>query len=108
MTLDRLRPCQCARITGLSGEEAFRARLRDLGLREGETVIMVKQAPLTDPVEYCVQRMHISLRRSEARCIHIEDVAEAPCMGPARRHRRWGWFRWGRGAGARCAPQERD
>jgi len=82
-TLDQLRPGQAARVTALAGEEAFRARLRDLGLREGELVITVKQAPLADPVEYCVNGTHLSLRRSEARNVSITG---AVWVG-SRRHR---------------------
>ncbi|MFH1143699.1 MAG: FeoA family protein [Candidatus Eisenbacteria bacterium] len=94
-TLDQLQPCQCARISDLVGEEAFRSRLRDLGMREGEMVTMVKQAPLADPVEYCVQGMHLSLRRAEARWVRIADVGWLPAGRPGRCF----WHRWRRHAG---------
>jgi len=113
LTLDRLRPCQAARIIELRGAEAVRHRLRDLGFREGEWVVMVKQAPLADPVEYRVQCTHVSLRRDEAQRILVDALRPAPCFdprvattdpdatcahGPGMR-RGWGWGRRERGTG---------
>lgn len=96
-TLDRLMPCQGATIRGIGGDAALRTRLRDLGFREGELVVMVKQAPLADPVEYRVQGAHVSLRREEARLIQVVNVRAVPWgfgWGRGRRRRR-GWWRRG-------------
>ena len=45
--------------------------LMELGFVKGETVTVIKNAPLMDPVEYQVLQAHISLRRSEADKIEV-------------------------------------
>ena len=44
----------------------------DMGMVAGAEVQMVKTAPLGDPVEYRLCGYHLSLRKSEARCIEVE------------------------------------
>lgn len=105
MALDRMLPCHVARIMSLGGNPAFRDRLRNIGFREGEWVEMVKQAPLTDPIEYRIGSVHVSLRREEARRILVIDVQGAfeqfPGRGLGPRHHRRGWGLRGGGLGGR-------
>lgn len=64
-------------IVKVNGHGGLRHRLMELGFVKGETVTVIKNAPLLDPVEYQVMQAHISLRRSEANKIEvvpIEDV----------------------------------
>ena len=64
-------------IVKVNGHGGLRHRLMELGFVKGETVTVIKNAPLMDPVEYQVMQAHISLRRSEANKIEvvpIEDV----------------------------------
>ena len=89
-TLADLEPGDRARIVGYAGAPGVAARLRDLGLREGELVVMIKRAPLADPVEYCVQGVHLGLRRAEAAEILVADVERAARRSRARRGRGWG------------------
>ncbi len=84
VTLDQVPPEHTAIIRSLTGDVAFQNRLRSMGFIEGETVGVVKQAPLSDPVEYSVRRMHISLRRAEARQVLVAD----PHRGNRCRHGR--------------------
>jgi Fe2+ transport system protein FeoA len=84
-TLADLRPGERARLTAVSGPADVQARLRDLGFREGEWVVMIKRAPLADPVEYCVQGAHIGLRRDEARRIAVTAIEPAADDGTRRR-----------------------
>jgi ferrous iron transport protein A len=99
-TLADLHPGERARLTAVGGPADAQARLRDLGFREGEWVMMIKCAPLADPVEYCVQGAHIGLRRQEARLIAvtaIEPTADdgphpaKPDAGGRRARHRFGW-----------------
>lgn len=109
MTLDRLLPCERATIEGLSGSQAVQTRLRDLGFREGNCVVMVKQAPLADPIEFRVLGAHVSLRHSEARLVEVsgvQPIAPAACHGRGPGHLRGaGWLgrlrRWRMGGGGR-------
>ncbi len=65
-------------IVKVNGHGGLRHRLMELGFVKGETVTVIKNAPLLDPVEYQVMQAHISLRRSEAdkiEVVPIDDVS---------------------------------
>jgi len=71
-TLDLLEPSQGGRISRVEGDAAIARRLMELGLVPGTDVHVVRRAPFGDPIELVVRRVHLSLRRSEARLIHVE------------------------------------
>ena len=73
-TLDRLAPGESGTIARLEGDPAIARRLMELGLVPGTTVEMIRTAPLGDPLELTVRGVHLSLRRSEARSIHVAPV----------------------------------
>lgn len=61
-------------IVKVNGHGGLRHRLMELGFVKGETVTVIKNAPLLDPVEYQVMQAHISLRRSEANKIEVVPI----------------------------------
>ena len=63
-------------IVKVNGHGGLRHRLMELGFVKGETVTVIKNAPLMDPVEYQVMQAHISLRRSEADKIEVVRLAD--------------------------------
>ena len=63
-------------IVKVNGHGGLRHRLMEMGFVKGETVTVIKNAPLMDPVEYQVLQAHVSLRRSEADKIEVVDLAE--------------------------------
>ena len=68
-------------VKNVNGDAAIRLRLMELGFVENEPVIVIKNAPLMDPVEYQVMDSHISLRRNEAEKIDVlvtDDTPESP------------------------------
>lgn len=69
--LDRLSPGEGGRIAHIDAEPAIKRRLMELGLVPGTDIEMVRSAPLGDPIEVSVRGLHLSLRRSEARHIHV-------------------------------------
>lgn len=71
-TLDRIGPGGSSRIVRVGGETPIRRRLMELGLVPGTRVRVVRHAPFGDPIELEVRGVHLSLRRSEARLIHVE------------------------------------
>ncbi len=73
-TLDRLAPGESAVISRLEGDPAIARRLMELGLVPGTTVAIVRSAPFGDPLELTVRGVHLSLRRKEARFIHVAPV----------------------------------
>ncbi len=47
-------------------------RLMDLGFYPGASVMIVRNAPLIDPVEIELDGCHISIRHEEARMVEVE------------------------------------
>jgi ferrous iron transport protein A len=73
-TLDLLAPGDSATVARIEGDPAIARRLMELGLVPGTTVAMVRCAPLGDPLELTVRGVHLSLRRREARSIHVAPL----------------------------------
>lgn len=71
-TLDRFGPGESGRIARVGGEPPIVRRLMELGLVPGTRVRVVRRAPFGDPIELEVRGVHLSLRRSEAKRIHVE------------------------------------
>ena len=68
-------PKQKARISKLSGNMRLRRKLMDMGMLPGVLIEIVRNAPLGDPMDIKIKGYHISLRRSEAAHISVEDLA---------------------------------
>lgn len=49
-------------------------RLREMGLLPGTRITLVRTAPLGDPIEIQVRGYRLSLRKSEAECISVDDI----------------------------------
>ncbi|MEG0796208.1 MAG: ferrous iron transport protein B [Odoribacter sp.] len=64
-------------IVKVHGHGSFRNRIMEMGFVKGEKVMVIKNAPLHDPIEYKLMDSHISLRRSEARLIEVVKVQVA-------------------------------
>lgn len=69
--LDELESGERGVIAGIDCEPAVARRLMELGLVPGTDIEMIRRAPLGDPLEVSVRGLHLSLRRSEARWIHV-------------------------------------
>jgi ferrous iron transport protein A len=65
-------PGERARICCHHGKGAIRQRLLDLGFVPDSEVIVVRRAPLGDPIQCKVASYNVTLRRSEASLIEIE------------------------------------
>jgi ferrous iron transport protein A len=75
MNLAKLKPGQSARITAIGAIGPIRRRLMDMGVIVGETIKVVKVAPLGDPIEVTVKSYQLSLRKQEAEGIAVEVPA---------------------------------
>lgn len=82
VTLDQLRRGQAGRILRVGGRPAARRRLLELGVVRGETITLLRSAPLGDPLEYVVKGYHLSLRQREASTITVVAL-DAPGQAPA-------------------------
>ncbi len=61
-------------IVKVRGHGGFRHRILEMGFVRGETVTVLKNAPLSDPIEYQIMGSHVSLRRSEAANIEVVSL----------------------------------
>jgi len=62
-----------ARVVNISGDAALEQRILEMGVLPGTQVKVIRQAPLGDPIEIRVMGYSLSLRRSEAACIEVEE-----------------------------------
>ena len=72
MNLAAMRPGEQGRITAIGAIGPLRRRLMDLGVLVGEGVMVVKVAPLGDPIEVTIKSYQLSLRKKEAEGIAVE------------------------------------
>ena len=73
-TLDRLEPGESGVVARLDGDPGSVRRLMELGFVPGTVVEVVRRAPLGDPIELRLRRVHLSLRRVEAATIHVDHA----------------------------------
>jgi ferrous iron transport protein A len=62
-------------ISDRSGDD-IHVKLMEMGCVPGETVSITKIAPLGDPISIAVAGYNLSLRRTEAQYIWVEEVVE--------------------------------
>ncbi|MBL8062276.1 MAG: ferrous iron transport protein A [Anaerolineales bacterium] len=70
--LHQLKPGQKAIITRVGGPSALRRRFVEMGIVKGETILIERNAPLGDPVEYFIKGYHLALRKEEAAQIEVQ------------------------------------
>jgi Fe2+ transport system protein FeoA len=73
-SLDQLRPGQRGCVSAIQGSDALVQRLMEMGLIEGATIELLRVAPLGDPLEIRLGDYRLSLRRTEAARVLIDDV----------------------------------
>ncbi len=72
--LAEMRVGAVARVAGYAeGGAAYRQKLLSMGLTPGTAFRMVRVAPLGDPVEIELRGFRLSLRKSEAEALLIEE-----------------------------------
>jgi ferrous iron transport protein A len=72
MNLAQLKPGEQGRITAMGAIGPLKRRLMDMGVLVGETVKVVKVAPMGDPIEVFIKSYNLSLRKQEAEGIAVE------------------------------------
>ena len=75
LTLAQIPTGERCMIVKVHGHGGFRHRILELGFVRGETVSVLKNAPLRDPVEYEIMGTHVSLRHAEARKIDVVSLS---------------------------------
>ena len=74
--LHLLRAGQRATISHIGGTSALRRRFVEMGIVKGETILIERNAPLGDPVEYFIKGYHLALRKEEAANIEVSLQGE--------------------------------
>ncbi|MBR5131297.1 MAG: ferrous iron transport protein B [Alistipes sp.] len=77
MRLSELKTGESAVVVKVLGYGGFRRRIIEMGFVRGQSVSVVLDAPLKDPIEYHIMGYDISLRRKEAEMIEVMTLEEA-------------------------------
>ncbi|MFP4393867.1 MAG: ferrous iron transport protein A [Anaerolineales bacterium] len=72
--LSDLAPGESGLVRKVEGDKSIRRRMMDMGVVNGVEVQVKRVAPLGDPIEFIVRGYNLSLRKSEARAIHVETA----------------------------------
>ena len=72
MNLREVKVGQSAKIVKVHGEGPVRRRIMDMGITRGQTVHVVKVAPLGDPMEITVRNYELSVRKADCEMIEVE------------------------------------
>lgn len=72
-TLKEVKVGECATVTKLHGAGALKRRIMDMGITKGVCIKVNKLAPLGDPMELTVRGYELSLRKSDAELIEVEE-----------------------------------
>ena len=80
MKLSELHTGERGVIVKVNGHGGFRKRIQEMGFVKGNTVTVILNAPLRDPIEYEIIGYKISLRREQAEKIEVISEAEAKSM----------------------------
>ncbi len=62
------------KVQKLIGTGAIKRRLMDMGITKGVEIYLRKVAPLGDPLEVTLRGYELSLRKSEAENVLVEEV----------------------------------
>lgn len=71
--LSNLKPGEGGVIVKVEGEGRIRRRLFDMGVTPSAEVFVRKVAPLGDPIEVTLRGYELTLRKTEAACVSVED-----------------------------------
>ena len=70
--LSELEPGDKGVVVNIGGSSSTRRRIMDMGVIRGTEVVLVRRAPLGDPVELEIRDYNLSLRKREAENIYVE------------------------------------
>ena len=72
-TLREVKIGETVKVVKLHGEGPVKRRIMDMGITKGVDVFVRKVAPLGDPIELTVRGYELSIRKSEAEVIEVEE-----------------------------------
>lgn len=72
LKLNEFKPGMKGIVISITGDKKIRRRLLDMGVTPQTNIVMVKAAPLGDPIEVNLRGYELTLRKSEAMNIVME------------------------------------
>ncbi len=72
-TLDLFNVGEVGVVKSVGGEGKIKRRLFDMGITPGAQIRLRKKAPLGDPIEITVRGYELTLRKTEAVCVTMEE-----------------------------------
>ena len=72
-SLDQLKAGETGIVVAIHGQGAVKRRLMDMGLTRNVKIVIRKLAPLGDPIELTVRGYELTLRKSEAELILVQQ-----------------------------------
>ena len=73
MTLNELPIGSSCLVKKINGEGKIRRRIFDMGITPGAEIYLRKKAPLGDPLEVTLRGYELTLRKSEASFVEVEE-----------------------------------
>lgn len=73
-SLNELNEGDSSTILKINNSGALKKRLQEMGFRKGETIKVIKYAPLNDPIKVAIKDFTVSLRVDEAKSIIVKPV----------------------------------
>lgn len=70
--LSDLKPGEKAVIVKVVGTGSVRRRMLDMGLVKGTEIVVIRRAPLGDPIEFRLKGYNLSLRKEEAKNVFVK------------------------------------
>ena len=70
--LSELEPGDKGVVVKIGGNRSTRRRIMDMGVVRGTKILLVRRAPLGDPIELEIRDYNLSLRKREADNIYVE------------------------------------
>ncbi|MBP8965458.1 MAG: FeoA domain-containing protein, partial [Flexilinea sp.] len=59
-------------VVKVGGQGAIRRRLLDMGITPGTRILLIKTAPMGDPLEITLRGFNLSIRKEDARYIELK------------------------------------
>ena len=72
-TLDTFSVGESGVVKSVTGEGKIKRRLFDMGITPGAELLLRKKAPLGDPIEITIRGYELTLRKTEAACVIMND-----------------------------------
>ena len=74
MSLADLKPSESAVVADVGGTDALHRRLLDMGITPGVKVILLRTAPMGDPLEIHIRGYALTLRVDDAKKITLRSI----------------------------------